>query len=183
MGNGGAEKDVVRREEAFKLYCRTSNKSEVARILEVSSSVVFRWSREDRWDERREELRKKLQVFLDFKQELVGNTVLNALAADLGVLDALQQMTIEPLLRGEIRPKTWSDLLKTFAFVMNQKHKILGTIKDIKFPKGDAPPGVFTAPPILGNGDISKHLGSAVKPPSVEDSAEEPEEDEDTKVA
>jgi hypothetical protein len=154
-------RDPEKRQAAYKLFCRIGNKSEVARQLGLAPSVVFRWAKDDEWESRLAELKKKLTVFLNFKEQLLNNEIMSALAKDLDVLDVLQGMALEPVVQGEIRPKTWSDVLRTLDLVMKHKDRILGRAKEASKP-GPAAPEELPVTPLLGSEDVMKHVQNAI---------------------
>lgn len=158
-GNGQAALEPGRRKEAFKLYCRLNNKAAVARELDLSKTVVYKWSKEDAWDDRLKEVKERLGVFLQFKEELLQDATVRALASDLDVLNQIQGVAIDAFLEFDLKPKTFGEFLKAMDFVLRHKRNILKFVKDKK-------EGLPVVPPVsaLGTDDVQKHLGSGVKP-------------------
>ena len=148
-----------RRSEGFKIYCRLQNKAEVARSLDISKTLVYKWAREDQWDTKLAELRNKLGVYLQFKEELVKDSALRAMAGDLDVLTTIQEIAVDAFLQLDLRPKNFNEFLKAMDFVLKHKQRILSFVKDKTPSNGQA----ATAPPnLLGTDDIQRHMQSAI---------------------
>jgi len=118
-------KNAELKERSFQLFCRIDNLAEVSRQLSISRNLVYAWSRQDNWKDRRLQIKNRLKVHTEQLQRTGDNKVLRAFLVELQFLDHLQGIVSDELVSGRIRPKSWRDLLMTQKFINDRKEKIL----------------------------------------------------------
>jgi len=120
------------RKKAFKLFCQTGNKAEVARKLGVGAHLIYHWAKRDKWEECRKALAKQLEFHWDILQQAENDETLKLYLGELRFLDYLQRVVSEKILSGAVEPKTWRDILATQEFILREKRFILNEFSSKK---------------------------------------------------
>ncbi len=137
-GNGRQPANEARRKEAFKLYCQVGNLAEVARKLGISPGVIYNWSTKYSWKEQRDTVLNRLKHFLDISKLAETNEAARMFIGELNALDHINALIAETMVSEDLRPRTFTEAIRGFDFVMKRKHEILTAIKEAE-PTGNGP--------------------------------------------
>lgn len=97
---------------AFNLYCKNRNLGTIAAKLGKSKHLLYKWKRQDRWDERIAEIK-------DDAIEIPEDD-----GSSGGVKEAIsivERIVLDRLKNSTIVPRHWQDVLRTLEFLMNEK--------------------------------------------------------------
>lgn len=97
---------------AFNLYCKNRNLGTIAAKLGKSKHLLYKWKRQDKWDERTAEIK-------DDAIEIPEDD-----GSSGGVKEAIsivERIVLDRLKNSTIVPRHWQDVLRTLEFLMNEK--------------------------------------------------------------
>src|SRR5215204_4704331 len=123
--------DQNRRDMAFRLYARYNDMEQVAHETGIPLATLQSWRRTESWDTKLRDLRAKLQASLGTLQRAREDEVLQDMVSDLKLLEFLELQIGEAMLKHNIRPTTFKDVISGLDFIMKQKRLITGRATEI----------------------------------------------------
>jgi len=119
--------ETIKREQAFQLYKKLRNVKEIAELPGMPSySVLLKWKEEDKWDERIEQSRKKLEDWTEIISKLENDSLLKDDVMQLILLNKLLERTIYAIIEKDLEPTTWREAIDTLKIIFEQKRLLLG---------------------------------------------------------
>ncbi len=149
----GRNKDTYRREQAFRLYCKTRNVTRVSEELDIPAPTLFTWKKEDKWDERIQEVTSSIQeqiidptdastIKSDADNEAVRN-LSEGLADEINSLTLMSQ-TADAAVATKFKDLSLQQVIKIKEFVAKQRILLLHELKDNAKEQGEAASNVNT---------------------------------------
>lgn len=138
----GRTKDIFNRNKAFHLYAKSRNVTKVSEELGIPGPTLFVWKREDKWDERIQEIEVSLQNRItdsedDSSEDNEAITSLTkSLAEQINSLNLMDQ-TADAAVANEFKDISLQQVIKIKEFTSKQRITLLRELKgDEKEKKG-----------------------------------------------
>ncbi len=140
----GRNKDLFNRNKAFHLYAKSRNVSQVAEELGIPGPTLFVWKREDRWDERIQEIEVSLQDKITNSEDASGKdeaitSLTKALAEQINSLNLMDQ-TADAAVANEFKDISLQQVIKIKEFTSKQRITLLRELKSNEKEKGASAP-------------------------------------------
>lgn len=116
--------DPRKREEAFKTYCRYRDIDLIAQESGVSVQTVYNWRREDKWDDKLNDLTSRFQGMMSVMKRAENDLIIADWFSETRLLEWLELQVGQSIALDGLRPKTWNEALATMKFVMDRKDKL-----------------------------------------------------------
>ena len=130
----GRNKDLFNRNKAFHLYAKSRNVTNVAEELGIPGPTLFTWKREDRWDERIQEVEVSLRDKItnsedDSNEENEAVAALTkSLAEQINSLNLMDQ-TADAAVADNFKEVSLQQVIKIKEFTSKQRITLLRELK------------------------------------------------------
>jgi len=141
----GRNKDLFNRNKAFHLYAKSRNVTNVAEELGIPGPTLFTWKREDRWDERIQEVEVSLRDKITNSDEAPEDneaiiSLTKSLAEQINSLNLMDQ-TADAAVADNFKEIPLQQVIKIKEFTSKQRITLLRELKsDEKEKKGASAP-------------------------------------------
>lgn len=119
--------ETIKREQAFQLYRKLGSVKQIAELPGMPPyNVLLKWKEEDKWDERIEESKRKLQDWEFILSKLESDSLLKDDVMHLMLLNKLLEKTIYAIVEKDLEPQSWREAMETLKMIFEQKRMLLG---------------------------------------------------------
>ncbi len=119
--------EIVKREQAFQLYKKLKNLKTVSEVPGMPSySLLLKWKEEDKWDERIERTKEKLEKWEMILAKLENDSLIKDDVAHLMLLNNLLERTLRAIIEKDLEPSSWKEAMETLKMIFEQKRLLLG---------------------------------------------------------
>ncbi len=137
----GRNKDLFNRNKAFHLYAKSRNVTKVAEELDIPGPTLFVWKREDRWDERIQEVEVSLQNKITNSDETPEEneaviSLTKSLAEQINSLNLMDQ-TADAAVADNFKEISLQQVIKIKEFTSKQRITLLRELKSDEKEKKD----------------------------------------------
>ena len=112
------------------------------RFASVSKKTLERWSKEDRWVERREAF---FEEWAERARQRLGSEFCRMRQRDLADLESLRTLALSHLTDEAVKPKSWEGVAKVLLEATVHRERIAQAVGDEIDPRAGAPRGALAA--------------------------------------
>jgi len=121
------KRQLERREQAVQLYRKIGSISGVSREPGMPRTpTLFRWAKEDRWEERNKEIQNQVSKYVEAIEIAKRDTHVKEDLQEMEFLKMLEKIVAEKIISGEVLPRTWREVIETLKFINEEKRLLTG---------------------------------------------------------
>lgn len=118
--------DYERRSQAFRLFVRLRNISQVSKEIGIPVATLHAWKKEEEWERKVAEMQSRIQGALQVYDRIETNSLMDSQVCELKLLEMLEKEAYDLLKNGTVKPSSWRDVLQTVDLVTRRRALITG---------------------------------------------------------